>query len=95
VTDVGDREDDGFESGAGGEGSEGAGAAQSMPKLAEMRLLKHLQQDLLRRTKRFHGANPSEGLLESDLAELRRLGEEQAELRTLAMRSLGAKEASP
>jgi hypothetical protein len=95
VTEERDRDDEGFESGEGGDGGEGSTPSQPMPKLAELRLLKHLQQDLLRRTRRFHGMHPSEGLIEQDLLELRGLGREQAQLRALAMQLLGTEDTRP
>ena len=89
-----ERNDDGNPGGGGGGSGMMAGEVAPMPRLAELRLLRALQADLQRRTRRFYGTHPAETMREADLAVLERLGAEQLDLRTLAANVLGTQEVS-
>lgn len=76
------------------EGGEPAGAderppGETVPLLAQLELLKAMQEDLLRRTEEIDAARLTGGLAALQAEELRGLGEEQAALADLFLRLVG------
>jgi hypothetical protein len=82
------------EGGQGGGGGQGQGGQQGggsdMPtSLAELVLIKIMQEDVNARTRQLDGERKRQGLAPEESAELRRLGEEQGKLADLLLELVG------
>ncbi|MFQ5493893.1 MAG: hypothetical protein ACE5EX_00790, partial [Phycisphaerae bacterium] len=69
--------------GGGGGGQQGRGSRSAVPAVSELLVLKSMQDDINERTREWHEAFDGDTANESQLREMRTLGEDQAEVRRL------------